>query len=92
MHSTIGAISSGVTTIPFSYAHKFESLYKKIGYDYIISATKLTTNEALTQIKEWIAHPAELSERGAQAVAKAKSNVTEFQKDLEATLQHLHLL
>ena len=92
MHSTIGAISSGVTTIPFSYAHKFESLYKKIGYDYIISATKLTTDEALTQIKEWIAHPAELSERGSQAVAKAKNNVIEFQKDLETTLQRLHLL
>ena len=31
MHSTIGAISSGVATIPLSYAYKFEALYKEDG-------------------------------------------------------------
>ncbi len=92
MHSTIGAISSGVTTIPFSYAHKFESLYRKIGYNYIISATKLTTEDALAQIKEWVINPAPLTQAGLEAVIKAKNNVIEFQKDLKITLMKNQLL
>ncbi len=92
MHSTIGAVSSGVITIPFSYAHKFESLYHKIGYKYIISATKLTTEEALAQIKEWIENPDPLAKAGKAAVAKAKCNVMEFENDLRLTLRHQNLL
>lgn len=92
MHSTIGAISSGVTTIPFSYAHKFESLYHKIGYEYVISATKMTTDEALKQIEEWIAKPELLSKAGKKAVAIAKENVEAFKHDLKNTLESLNLL
>ena len=92
MHSTIGAISSGVITIPFSYAHKFESLYKQIGYHYILSATQITTEEALDQIKSWISNPTPLKEAGEMAVAKAKNSVKAFQLDLKETLQSLNLL
>ena len=92
MHSTIGAISSGVPTIPFSYAHKFESLYNKIGYHYILSATRINTQEALEQIKGWIASPTLLHKEGEEAVAKAQANVQAFKKDLKDTLQSLNLL
>ena len=92
MHSTIGAISSGVTTIPFSYAHKFESLYSRIGYNYIISATKLTTTEALKEIKEWIANPEPLAGKGKEAVIKAKNSVIVFKNDLKDTLMAMNLL
>ena len=91
MHSTIGAMSSGVTTIPFSYAHKFESLYHKIGYEYIISATSMSTDEALAQIKEWIANPEPLAKIGAKAVKIAKGNVEAFKGDLKKTLSELSL-
>lgn len=92
MHSTIGAISSGVATIPFSYAHKFESLYSKIGYPYVLSATKLSTEQALTQIKEWIADSESIRKKGESSVAVAQSNVGEFKKDLRQTLVKLELL
>ena len=92
MHSTIGAISSGVTTIPFSYCHKFESLYSKIGYQYLLSATRLSTDEALGLIKEWINNPDPIKKSGEEAVAKARSNVSEFMKDLKRSLQTLNLL
>ena len=92
MHSTIGAISSGVTTIPFSYAHKFESLYHKIGYEYIITATKMTTEEALQRVKGWITDPAPLAKRGEEAVARAKESVDDFQNDLRTSLERSHLL
>lgn len=91
MHSTIGAISSGVTTIPFSYAHKFESLYNKIGYDYIISATKMSTDEALKQIKRWIANPEPLAMNGVETIIKAKENLLEFQSDLKEMLNRINL-
>jgi polysaccharide pyruvyl transferase WcaK-like protein len=92
MHSTIGAISSGVMTIPFSYCHKFESLYSKIGYQYLISATRLTTDEALRQMMVWINNPDPIMRNGMEAVAKAKGNINEFVKDFKQTLQILNLL
>lgn len=92
MHSTIGAISSGVATIPFSYAHKFESLYSKIGYDYVLSATKLTTKDALDQVKGWINNPEPLKKSGERAVDKAKHNVELFQQDLKDILSKNNLL
>lgn len=92
MHSTIGAISSGVTTIPFSYAHKFESLYSKIGFEYVLSATKLSTEDALNQIKGWIKNPAPIKTNGERAVERAKHNVELFQQDLKETLLRKKLL
>lgn len=92
MHSTIGAISSGVTTIPFSYAHKFESLYSKIGFEYVLSATKLSTEEALRQVKEWINNPDPIKVSGERAVERARHNVELFQQDLRETLLRKKLL
>lgn len=91
MHSTIGAISSGVPTIPFSYAHKFESLYNKIGYQYILSATKLSTDEALRQIKEWIDNQEVIRKEAEEVVAKAQNNLVVFKNDLKQTLLNLNL-
>lgn len=89
MHSTIGAISSGVVTIPFSYCHKFESLYSRIGYQYILSATRLTTDEALQQIKMWISNPEPLRLNGETAVAIAKGNLLSFKEDLKDSITKL---
>ena len=92
MHATIGAISSGVTTIPFSYAYKFETLYSKLEYPYIISAKKMNTAEALKQTEEWITTPTPLNEAGLKAVAKAKSELSLFEQDLKESLKKEGLL
>lgn len=92
MHATIGAISSGVTTIPFSYAYKFETLYSKLNYPYIVSATKVTTEEALKKTKEWIAYPQPLHEAGIKAVEKAQSELSVFEKNLKDSLKEVGLL
>lgn len=92
MHATIGAISSGVVTIPFSYAYKFETLYSNLDYPYIISAKKLTTEEALNKTKEWIANPQSLEEKGANAVDKAKKDLSNFEEDLKRSLKKEGLL
>lgn len=50
MHATIGAISSGVATIPFSYSRKFEGLFGNLDYPYVISARKFSLEEALERV------------------------------------------
>lgn len=92
MHATIGAISSGVTTIPFSYAYKFETLYSKLNYPYIISATKVTTEDALIKTKEWISNPNPLHEAGIKAVEKAQNELSVFEEDLKNSLKEVGLL
>lgn len=87
MHSTIGAISSGVTTLPFSYCHKFEALYSKIDYPYIIEATKWSTKAALEITKEWITNPEQIRVQGLRATAIAKKNLDIFETELTRTLQ-----
>lgn len=92
MHATIGAISSGVVTIPLSYAYKFETLYSKLSYPFIISAKKMSTEEALAKTKEWIANTKPLNEAGTKAVQKAKRELSIFEKDLKDTLKKEGLL
>lgn len=92
MHATIGAISSGVITIPFSYAYKFETLYSNINYPYIISAKKISTEEALSKVKSWMTNPEPLVEAGSFAVKKAKADLSNFEKDLKESLKKEGLL
>lgn len=54
MHSTIGSMSSGVPTIPFSYSKKFEGLFGNLEYPYVISATQIDTGEAVSLTEKYI--------------------------------------
>lgn len=54
MHATIGAFSSGVPVIPFSYSRKFEGLFFSLKYPYVLEATKLNTDECIDQTFLWI--------------------------------------
>lgn len=48
MHSTIGAISSGVPVIPVAYSRKFNGLYGVLEYKWLIDAkAKMTADEAV---------------------------------------------
>lgn len=89
MHATIAAISSGVATIPFSYAHKFEALYSNIEYPYVLSATQLNNTEALIQAKAWINNLNRLKEDGAKSVEIALKNIEVFENDLKEKLNKL---
>ena len=92
MHATIGAISSGIITIPFSYAYKFETLYSNLNYPYIISAKTISTDKALSNVKMWLANPKPLIEAGYSAVNKAKNDLLNFEKDLKESLKKEGLL
>lgn len=92
MHSTIGAISSGVATIPLSYAYKFETLYSSINYPYVLHATSMSTDEALELAKKWIAKPQLLLDSSQKAVPLALDKLDEFKKEIEKSLKQEGLL
>lgn len=54
MHATIAAFTTGVPVIPFSYSPKFEGLFTSLGYNHIISATEVSTQDALRDTMELI--------------------------------------
>lgn len=55
MHSTIGAISSGVPVIPIAYSRKFNGLYDTLKYPYYIDAkASITIAEALNIFKQYL--------------------------------------
>ena len=92
MHSTIAAISSGVVTIPLSYAYKFEALYSGIEYPFILRATKISTDEAIKQAIEWINEPEQLRKAGSRSVSLALNKLAEFNTDLKNSLVQEGLL
>lgn len=69
MHSTIGAISSGVPVVPVAYSRKFNGLYGTLGYPYLIDAkADLTIDGALDLFFDYFGRRDEL----AKAVERAK--------------------
>lgn len=54
MHSTIGAISSGVPVIPVAYSRKFNGLYDTLKYAYLIDAKeKISVNDAVKKFMQY---------------------------------------
>lgn len=92
MHATIGAISSGVATIPFSYCHKFESLYGNIGYPYLIEATKVSTEDAYKTFISFLSIVDEMRIAGNKSVTKAKEMLNQFEMDLKSSLEKQNLI
>lgn len=83
MHATIGAFSSGVTTIPFSYSRKFEGLYNSLSYPFLISGTKLGTNEAVERTLEFMNNRAELDNRRETGMKIVNAQINKFLDELK---------
>lgn len=56
MHATIGALSSGVVTIPVAYSRKFSGLFESIGYMHTIDICTMNNNSALQKTIYKIEH------------------------------------
>lgn len=79
MHATIGAVSSGVATIPVAYSRKFSGLYGSLGYPYIIDLQSLDTEKAIELTKEYILGYIQLQSatRAIRSEIQTKSNLTQ---------------
>mgnify|MGYP002640379062 CR=1 FL=1 len=83
MHATIGAFSSGVITIPFSYSPKFEGLYESIGYPYCINGRRLTTDEAVNRTLDYLVDTNRLQDAQQKALERARQNLADFSADFK---------
>ena len=89
MHATIAAISSGVATIPFSYSRKFEGLYGTIGYNYLISARNIDTEDAISQTKEWIDNYKKLKVEGKKSKEIALKDLGKLEKEIKKLVENI---
>lgn len=86
MHATIGAFSSGVVTIPFSYSVKFEGLFESVDYQYIIHGKTMDLEEALTTTIKYIEKCEELSEKQQYSMKIVNKKLNDFYKKMEMIL------
>ena len=87
MHATIGAISSGVATIPFSYSRKFEGLFGNLEYPYVISARNFSLEEALEKSKSWIQNYEILKGCGQKSVVESYAKLELLENDIRCLLE-----
>lgn len=87
MHSTIGAISSGVPVIPVAYSRKFNGLYDTLGYPYYIDAkSNLNVDGALEKFYSYMSRISELQEGVASAKSVYSANLKKYQEYLAQIL------
>lgn len=82
MHAAIGAFSSGVPTIPFSYSRKFEGLFGSLGYNYCIDGRALSTDQAIALTSEYLNSLSDLTSMQQSALDTAKNNIAGFKASL----------
>ncbi|WP_288604156.1 polysaccharide pyruvyl transferase family protein [uncultured Phocaeicola sp.] len=82
MHSTIGALSAGVATIPFAYSKKFKTMFGNLHYDYTIEARELDTEAALEQTQTYIREYKTLAEAAKEASKITKEKLGVLKKDM----------
>ena len=82
MHSTIGSMSSGVPTIPFSYSKKFEGLFGNLNYPYVISATQIDTNEAVCLTERYIQDRAVLEEVRKESIGRVNQMLSSVKMEI----------
>lgn len=89
MHATIGAFSSGVITIPFSYSVKFEGLYGELNYPYCIHGKEYSTEEAVEKTIEYIENYQLLKNDQKKSIEQAKAKLELFKLDILNLIQNI---
>lgn len=82
MHATIAAFTSGVATIPVSYSRKFEGLYNSLDYPYVISGTKIATEDAILETLQYVEDYKEL-----EKIIKSRDGI--IRKEVERLLDFM---
>lgn len=86
MHASIGAFSSGICSIPFSYSRKFTGLYGDLEYNYIIDGEKLETECAINKTLEYIDNYKEIISSSKKCMEEIRCKNNKFVKDLYKTI------
>ena len=84
MHSTIGAFSAGVATVPFAYSKKFGDLFGSLDYPYIVDGRILSTEEALRLTEQYI-----MSDETKKGVERSRALLLEKTKAFSDRLSQI---
>lgn len=74
MHATIAAFSSGVPVVPCAYSMKFRGVFENLGYNAVVDAKELTTEDAYNKTIEMFNNREELTKaiQKGNLIAKGK--------------------
>jgi polysaccharide pyruvyl transferase WcaK-like protein len=87
MHACVGALSSGVPTLPLAYSPKFFGLFASLGYDALVDLRSTGTDDAVTRALAFVEERATWAERAAEALAVAQSRLDAYEDFLVRTLR-----
>ena len=87
MHGTIAAFSAGVITIPVAYSRKFKGLYDKLDYPYVLDVRKLSKDDALDTVIQWISAPSKLIESRNNAMVIVDEKTRQFEKKMKRIIE-----
>lgn len=89
MHATIGAVSSGVPTIPIAYSRKFAGVFEGIGYKYTIEAYEADIEEFIRIFFRYFDEEKDLmSKKVEEARERANIQNSEYVRYLEGILSN----
>lgn len=86
MHATIGAFSTGVVTIPFSYSRKFEGLYESVNYRYIVNGRVWNTADAINETLIFINESEKLYNAQMSAMNTISEKLNKFENKISIIL------
>jgi len=86
MHATIAAFSVNIPTIPIAYSRKFEGLFANLNYEYVVDATKVTTNEAINLTLGYISNVEELEKATNMSRIIIDNNIEKIYNDFSKVL------
>lgn len=89
MHATIGALSSGVPTIPIAYSRKFSGVFGSINYKYTIDAYGNNSNQSVIQkiFDNYDNRYDEMEKQGKQSIKTAKEKLNTYSDYLRDLLK-----
>lgn len=89
MHAVIAALSSGVPAIPIAYSRKFMGVFEPLGYHLTVDATKLTEDEIVQTIEEYINHMDLLKEQSETIQGKADELLKKYEECLKNEIKKI---
>lgn len=82
MHATIAAFSSGVPVVPCAYSMKFKGVFENLGYNAVIDAKKLTTEDAYNKTIEMFSKSEKLAKDIQRGNITAKEKLDNYRSRL----------
>lgn len=89
MHAVIAAASSGVPAVSIAYSRKFAGVFEPLGYDAILDATTMGTEEILEQVTFYVEHSGELKEKVRHTYENADKRLENYEAYLKQEVEKI---